>query len=340
MIRARINRVDAMVSLQLRESTNRLENALLLVVVMRSMQRSAQSRFMRSLFSLMLLGVSSFAGCKNSDTSSTIRPTRAVKTIPITTASGIEAILVPQGSFQLGSGEGDEGPRRAVTISPLVVDKYEVQQSELAKLEIPDASHFKGERRPVEMIRWSEATLVCNARSRAEGLEPCYDEATFECNFEASGYRLPTEAEWEYVARAGDDQEFVPGRATPQLDKVACYAGNSSGQTMESGSRDANAWGFHDLLGNVAEWCNDIYSETAYASAAEQDPTGPTEGDDRVLRGGSWKLSDTDCRVTARFHDEPGLDDACFARDSYGFRMVRRPSETELSQLSSPSPQP
>lgn len=300
----------------------------------------------RSRLAILLL-VSSVAawgtsGCRPLESNRAASSSTEVEIREFQTASGVDVILVGGGVFELGSGVGAEGPRRSVTISPLVVDKFEVMQAELQRLQIPDASHFKGDRKPVEMIRWSEAVMVCNARSLAEGLEPCYDELTFECKFEASGYRLPTEAEWEFVARAGDSAPYPPGRPQSQLSRQACYSGNSGGETQEVGARNANAWGFHDLLGNVAEWCNDVYAEDAYLSAADRDPTGPVPDLqlDRVLRGGSWKLDEDDCRVTARFHDEPGLDDACFARDSYGFRMVRRPSAAELSQESIDLQQP
>lgn len=93
------------------------------------------------------------------------------------------------------AGEEDEKPPHEVTVSAFAIDKFEVTQAEYGALELPDPSHYKDPQRPVEQIRWSDAALFCNLRSEAEGLEPCYDEATFACNFEASGYRLPTEAE-------------------------------------------------------------------------------------------------------------------------------------------------
>ena len=91
--------------------------------------------------------------------------------------SGVSQILVPAGDFEMGSGESDEGPRHRVQIAAFVMDQYEVLQEELTRLQIPDASHFKDPRRPVEMVRWSAAALLCNERSKAEGLTPCYDSA-------------------------------------------------------------------------------------------------------------------------------------------------------------------
>ena len=123
----------------------------------------------------------------------------------------------------------------------------------------------------------------------------------------------------------------------------ACYAGNSSKRTELAGQKKPNAWGFYDMQGNVAEWCNDIYAADYYGQATQEDPRGPTEGKKRVLRGGSWKTQADGCRVTARWADEPGIDDACFAKDSYGFRMVKQlNSEDESSRADSvlPSTQP
>ncbi len=244
----------------------------------------------------------------------------------ITTSSGVTMVLIPGGAMQMGSDNGaaDESPKHAVTVSGFAMDKYELAQDLLARLELPDPSHFKGERRPVEQVRWSDAALLCNERSIAEGLEPCYDEATFACNFEASGYRLPTEAEWEYAARAGDDSDASTTLSPQELKTIACYAGSSQKMTDLVGSRRPNAWGLHDMLGNVAEWCNDVYDPDYYGKSPSQDPRGPTDGPKRVLRGGSWKSSEDACRVSARAGDNPGISDACFARDSYGFRCVRR----------------
>lgn len=238
--------------------------------------------------------------------------------------SGVSQCLVPAGEFEMGSGEGDEGPRHQVKLDAFVMDQYEVLQEELARLQVPDASHFKDPRRPVEMVRWSEAALLCNERSKAEGLTPCYDDLTFECDFEADGYRLPTEAEWEYAARAGSVESFPPQKEVKGLAASACYAGNSTKKTELAGSKRPNAWGFYDMQGNVAEWCQDVYQADFYAQSPTVNPVGQGGGKKRVLRGGSWKTDADQCRVTARWADEPGIDDACFAQDSYGFRMVRR----------------
>ncbi len=259
----------------------------------------------------------------------------ALQPIEITTKVGVTMVLVPGGTFTMGSASGakDEGPPHDVTISPFAMDKYEVSQEQYAVLEIPDPSHFKDLQRPVEQVRWSDAAQFCNLRSIEEGLEPCYDEVKFECNFEASGYRLPTEAEWEYAARAGAQTDYSFGSSSAKLKSYACYSGNSREKTDRIGMKNPNAWGLHDMHGNVLEWCHDVYHSSYYKGSPAKDPHGPDEGRKRVLRGGSWKTREAACRATARIADVPGITDACFARDTYGFRCVRRLTPDELKRL-------
>lgn len=232
-------------------------------------------------------------------------------------------------------GQPDEAPVHEVSVGPFAIDKYEMTQDQLAALAIPNPSQFKGPRRPIEQVRWADAALLANARSRADGLEPCYDEDSFECNFEATGYRLPTEAEWEYAcrtsARGAGQYGFRGGEA--KLRSYACYAGSSGKKTEPVGRRKPNAWGLHDMYGNVLEWCHDIYAPDYYQQSPSRDPRGPTGGKHRVLRGGSWASNADGCRPTRRWHDNPGTTDACFARSTYGFRCVRALTRAEREQL-------
>ncbi len=281
---------------------------------------------------MVALGVLFLAGCsapKSPSTESTPVQMPAAAPREVTTSSGIAMIHVPGGHFMMGSENGvkDEAPRHEVALSAFLMDKYEVTQEQYAALELPDPSHFKNPKRPVEQVRWSDAALFCNERSRAEGLEPCYDEVTFACNFAASGYRLPTEAEWEYAARAGSETAYDFGDRPDKLRGHACYAATSSKKTDLVGKRKPNAWGFHDLSGNVVEWCHDVYSATYYAASPDTDPRGPEaggEGEKRVMRGGAWNTSADGCRVAIRYGEIPGITDACFARDTFGFRCVKR----------------
>lgn len=249
----------------------------------------------------------------------------------VTTSLGMTLVSIPAGRFTMGNARGaaDEQPPHEVELSGFLMDKYEVTQDLLAKLQLPETSHFKGGRRPVEQVRWSDAVKICNERSRAEGLEPCYDEASYECNFDATGYRLPTEAEWEYAARAGSTEQEPLGVALPRLEQQACFSSNSGKQTDVVGKRRPNAWGLHDMRGNVAEWCNDFYQADYYASSPARDPRGPDMGGKRVIRGGAWNAEPAACRLTARQADDPGTSDACFYRDTHGFRCVRRADAAE-----------
>jgi len=259
-----------------------------------------------------------------------------VKTIEIESAVGVPMILLPGGQFMMGADDAadDEGPRHEVHVSAVVMDKYEVTQDQFSMLELPDPSQFKDPRHPVEQIRWVDAAEFCNERSINEGLDPCYDLGTLACDFAASGYRLPTEAEWEYAARAGTDSVYHFGGSSQKLASYACYSGNSRDKgTDQVGRSKPNQWGFCDMLGNVSEWCHDVYVADYYAHSPADDPQGGTQGERRVLRGGSWKSNANACRVTARRGEITGFTDACFTGNTLGFRCVRRPNADELAQL-------
>jgi formylglycine-generating enzyme required for sulfatase activity len=248
----------------------------------------------------------------------------------VTTRGGIAMVLVPAGSFTMGSvaGNPDEAPPHRVSVDAFLLDRHEVTQAVYEELSGINPAHFKGAARPVEQISWAAAARFCNARSRAEGLTPCYDEQTAACNFEADGYRLPTEAEWEYACRAGATGEYPFGDDARPLEKHAWFAENAAKTTRPVGEKRPNAWGLYDMLGNVAEWCNDIYDPAAYAACARQEPAvnprGPAAGETYVLRGGAWNVTAAACRPATRVGEDPGFQDACFAADAIGFRCVRR----------------
>jgi sulfatase modifying factor 1 len=168
----------------------------------------------------------------------------------------------------------------------------------------------RGDRLPVEGVTWWEAVRFCNVLSRREGLRPTYHSLVegegagegegIEWDASADGYRLPTEAEWEHACRAG-----TAGARYGPLDDVAWYRGNSGEQLHPVGGKQPNTWGMHDMLGNVWEWCWDVYDADVYGAY-------------RVLRGGGWFDEQWSCRASVRRRSHPTL-----RIDDVGFRVAR-----------------
>jgi len=238
-----------------------------------------------------------------------------------------EMALLPAGAFLMGSdkGEDDEKPVHEVWVNSFLIDTCEVTQEQFSRLMEKDPSHFKNPRNPVERIPWGDAAWYCNHRSRAEGLQPCYDEETGACDFRANGYRLPTEAEWEYACRAGGDADYCFGDDAGQLSAYAWRRGNSGGSTHPVGRKKPNRWGLHDMHGNVLEWCNDVYEADYYARSPARNAHGPPDDAAAkfVLRGGAWNTSARACRAARRVGEFPSQPDGCFPRHDVGFRCVR-----------------
>ncbi len=243
----------------------------------------------------------------------------------VTTAAGDQMVLVPAGSFRMGSesGPADQQPVHEVWVDAFLIDCTEVTQAQYTRLQPVNGSHFKGPDRPVEMISWADAALWCNLRSKAEGLTPCYSDGG-ECDFEADGYRLPTEAEWEYACRAGTQGDYSFGGGPSDLGEHAWCKENAGKTTHPVGQKAPNAWGLYDMHGNVAEWCNDAYAKDYYGESPAKNPRGPKEGERYVLRGGAWNSSPEACQSAHRVGETPGFQDSCFARDAIGFRCVRK----------------
>lgn len=288
---------------------------------------------------LALIAITSIAlpaGCQKDNTAAgdSSQPSAVVS------KSGVEMISLPGGTFTMGTADGnaDEGPPHSVTVSPFLMDKFEVTHEMFVKAQLPDPSHWQDNPRgPVERVRWRDAKAYCNERSRLEGLKPCYNEKTpeWDCDYSADGYRLPTEAEWEYAARAGTQTPYEFG-PPDKLRQYAWFGENADRQTHPVGSKKPNAWGLCDMYGNVSEWCEDVYSSSYYKDSPPKDPTGPpSPGHDvkRVMRGGSWTAGADACRVTFRQGQRTGNTDACFATDFCGFRCVRRATPQQVAQL-------
>ncbi len=241
---------------------------------------------------------------------------------PVSTGTG-EMVLIPAGQFTMGSdsGDADEKPPHAVTVGAFYMDTREVTQKQYEALMQQNPSKYKGPDRPVEQVDWYHAALYCNARSRKEGLKPCYDPKTLACDFSANGYRLPTEAEWEYACRAGSATQYSFGDDPAKLRDYAWFKTNANKTSHPVGQKQPNAWGLYDMHGNVAEWCQDIYVNSYDPQKIE------ALGDKRVLRGGGWSANDDACRSTARNNENARFADACFGSDAYGFRCARNTTQ-------------
>jgi len=242
----------------------------------------------------------------------------------VLTKSGVEMIQTPGGWFTMGDKKGDidEIPHK-IYVNSFCIDRYLVTQEEYEKVMGENIARWKGKRNPVEQVRWSDAVNYCNTRSSQEGLQPCYDTETWECNFDVKGYRLPTEAEWEYVCRAGTESRYTFGDNPNKLKIYAWLKENSGGRPRSVGQKLPNPWGIFDLYGNVWEWCNDFYKVDYYQESPEKNPKGPKFGDNKVLRGGSWDSDANQCRSSYRYNEVPGYTDICFGYDIYGFRCVK-----------------
>lgn len=235
-----------------------------------------------------------------------------------------DMVRLAGGRFQMGDKDQVDATPHEVVVSSFYMDKYLVTQEQYQKVMGSNPSRWKEDKNPVEQVRWSDAVKYCNRRSESEGLQPCYDLGTWRCNFEANGYRLPTEAEWEYACRAGTAGAYFFGETPAKLGDYAWFGKNAGGHPRPVGQKQPNPWGFYDIYGNVWEWCNDFYKVDYYKESPREDPRGPSEGKTKVVRGGAWRFSAENCRSGYRYNENPGYADVCFGYDIYGFRCVRK----------------
>jgi formylglycine-generating enzyme required for sulfatase activity len=226
-------------------------------------------------------------------------------------------VKIPAGEFMMGSSDdtSDEDPVHRVRISQgFEMGKVEVTQTQWeavmrnahARAEAKggpqdvNPSHFKGPTRPVESVSWD---AVQQFLQRLNARDPKYL------------YRLPTEAEWEYAARAGSASDLPK-----DIDSEAWYEANSGGETQAVGQKAPNAWGLYDIFGNVREWVQDWYGAEYYSGSPAADPHGPATGSYKVYRGGTWHSAAKYCRAASREFNFPISEEY-----SVGFRLVRTP---------------
>ncbi len=245
------------------------------------------------------------------------------------TATNASAMVqITGGRFIMGEKSEVDAPPHEAVVSSFWIDKQLVTQEQFQKIMGANPSRWKGEKNPVEQLRWSDAVKFCNKRSEFEGFQPCYDLKTLRCDFVANGYRLPTEAEWEYACRAGTTSAYFFGDNPSKLGDYAWFDKNSGGHPRAVGQKQPNPWGLYDMTGNVWEWCNDFYKVDYYQESPRENPKGPNEGQNKVLRGGAWRFSAENCRSGYRYNESPGYSDVCFGYDIYGFRCVRNVAGT------------
>ena len=244
-------------------------------------------------------------------------------------------VLVPGGTYTMGSppneaGRQDDEVQHQVTVSSFAIAKYDVTFDEYdvycaatGAAKPYDSGWGRGSR-PVIYVSWYDAVAYCNWRSGQEGRKAAYtiSGTNVACYFSANGYRLPTEAEWEYAAKGGSQANSLAVNAvyagSANLDQVAWYSGNSGSQTHPVGQKAPNGLGLYDMAGNVWQWCWDWYDD--YSTASQSDPPGAPTGDSRVLRGGGWGDDARNLRSADRDYGDPGIR-YC----DLGFRLVFRP---------------
>ncbi len=232
-------------------------------------------------------------------------------------AANDDCVLITGGKFSMG---GEEYTEHQVTLSDYYISKYEVSQKLYQQAMNKNPSLFKGDNLPVETVNWYDAIEFCNAYSKQDKLTPCYtiNGTNVTCNFAANGYRLPTEAEWEYAARGGIKSKGYKYSGSDSIDDVAEYEGNNNKTTKPVGGKNANELGIYDMSGNVWEWCWDWYDGNYYANSPENNPKGADTGSGRVKRGGSWFDSAAIARVVYRSSSTPTVSGS-----NLGFRVVR-----------------
>lgn len=246
-------------------------------------------------------------------------------------------VFVAGKEYVMGSihGKEEERPIHKVLLHDFYIEITTVTQKEWRKVMEENPSDITGDDIPVHNVSWYDAVEYCNRRSKRDNLTPCYtilkertdpnNKCRFDtrkwlitCDFNADGYRLPTEAEWEYAARGADPYYSYTYSGSNTLNNVGWFTDNAGKMLHPVATRTPNELGLYDLSGNIWEWCWDWYDKTYYQKSSRDFPTGASRGVSRVIRGGSWRTGEELCSVSCR-----GLNFPCFISRSIGFRVVR-----------------
>ena len=211
------------------------------------------------------------------------------------TANGVsfQMIAVEGGTFQMGSatGDDDEKPVHEVRVNSFCIGQTEVTQELWEAVMGTNPSNFKGNKLPVEKVSWNDCQTFITKLNQLTG----------------KTFRLPTEAEWEFAARGGNQSKGYTYSGSNTIDDVAWYSSNSSSKTHEVATKAPNELGIYDMSGNVWEWCQDWYSSSYYSESVVNNPRGPSSGSYRVNRGGSWDYNAANCRTANRNCNSPTL---------------------------------
>jgi formylglycine-generating enzyme required for sulfatase activity len=237
----------------------------------------------------------------------------------------IDMVYVEGGTFTMGDPKAKAGaleePAHPVTVASFYLGKFEVTQKIWEEVMGYNNSHWKGDDLPIQGVSYYECLDFCNKLSLMEGLTPCYSgkKSYTTCDWSANGYRMPTEAEWEFACKGGTQSKNYSYSGSNNIDAVAWYKTNSGKMAHPVGQKQANELGIYDMSGNLGEWCWDWMDPNYFKKEPMDNPRGAKLGIFHLVRGGSWNSKEKFCHVAKRDSFEP---DHRYSREK-GFRLCR-----------------
>ena len=311
-----------------------------------SLVREIRNAITAKQYNSLLACVQRYAELKANDPEAQSLREKIEKMTTLKTSNKMVLRLIPSGKFYMGSHDSDEFMRnnehvqhRVHITKPMYFGIYPVTQQQFEGLVgYNPSSSAIGEKHPVDSVSWYSAIEFCNKLSEIEGLSPFYlldnprrrgnksIEAADISILGGNGYRLPSEAEWEYACRAGSITPWCFGDLVLEVGQYAWYYDNAQMETHPVGLKKPNAWGLYDMHGNVMEWCNDWFNDFYYQQEIpEDDPPGPIDGTTRALRGGAWQFGPEATRSAYRNSANPDSMSAVI-----GFRVVRNSDKEDV----------